>query len=90
MVYGIPNIKSQTLEAYLFKDNKKALVYISDTPQKGYVKIVTSYKVLEKILKKLLYFRHTIAYWENTPNTCTFSSYWLSHNWRWKIWNKQN
>lgn len=34
MVYGIPNIKSQTLEAYLFKDNKKALVYISDTPQK--------------------------------------------------------
>ncbi len=48
MVYGIPNIKSQTLEAYLFKDNKKALVYISDTPQKGYVKIVTSYKVLRK------------------------------------------
>lgn len=34
MVYGIPNIKSHTLEAYLFKDNKKALVYISDTPQK--------------------------------------------------------
>lgn len=52
MVYGIPNIKSQTLEAYLFKDNKKALVYISDTPQKGYVKIVTSYKVLEKIIEK--------------------------------------
>lgn len=24
MVYGIPNIKSQTLEAYLFKDNKKS------------------------------------------------------------------
>lgn len=52
MVYGIPNIKSQTLEAYLFKDNKKALVYISDTPQKGYVKIVTSYKVLEKKIEK--------------------------------------
>lgn len=52
MVYGIPNIKSQTLEAYLFKDNKKALVYISDTPQKGYVKIVTSYKVLEKNIEK--------------------------------------
>lgn len=52
MVYGIPNIKSQTLEAYLFKDNKKALVYISDTPQKRYVKIVTSYKVLEKNIEK--------------------------------------
>ena len=52
MVYGIPNIKSQTLEAYLFKDNKKALVYISDTPQKGYVKIVTSYKVMEKNIEK--------------------------------------
>ena len=52
MVYGIHNIKSQTLEAYLFKDNKKALVYISDTPQKGYVKIVTSYKVLEKNIEK--------------------------------------
>lgn len=52
MVYGIPNIKSQTLEAYLFKHNKKALVYISDTPQKGYVKIVTSYKVLEKNIEK--------------------------------------
>lgn len=52
MVYGIPNIKSQTLEAYLFKDNKKALVYISDTPQKGYVKIVASYKVLEKNIEK--------------------------------------
>ena len=52
MVYGIPNIKSQTLEAYLFKDNKKALVYISDTRQKGYVKIVTSYKVLEKNIEK--------------------------------------
>lgn len=52
MVYGIPNIKGQTLEAYLFKDNKKALVYISDTPQKGYVKIVTSYKVLKKNIEK--------------------------------------
>ena len=52
MVYGIPNIKSQTLEAYLFKDSKKALVYIADTPQKGYVKIVTSYKVLEKNIEK--------------------------------------
>ena len=47
-VYGILKDKSQTLESYLFKDNKKSLVYISDTPKKGYVKIITSYTVLEK------------------------------------------
>ncbi|MBO4816359.1 MAG: RluA family pseudouridine synthase [Clostridia bacterium] len=44
-VYGIPKIKEQTLEAYLFKDSKKSLVYISDEPKKGYQKITTSYKV---------------------------------------------
>ena len=47
-VYGIPKIKSVKLTAYLFKDNKKSLVYISDTPKKGYVKIETSYTLLEK------------------------------------------
>jgi len=47
-VFGIPKIKKQTLTAYLFKDNKKSLVYISDTPKKGYVKIVTSYKVIKE------------------------------------------
>lgn len=45
-VYGIPRKLKDTLTAYLFKDNKKSLVYISDLPQKGYIKIVTSYKVL--------------------------------------------
>ena len=39
---------SQKLTAYLFKDNKKSLVYISDTQKKGYVKIETSFTVLEK------------------------------------------
>ena len=47
-VYGIPKKKSEKLTAYLFKDNKKAIVYISDTPKTGYVKIQTSYTVLEK------------------------------------------
>ena len=47
LVYGIPNKKEERLEAYLFKDNKKAYVYISDTLKKGYQKIITSYKVLE-------------------------------------------
>ena len=45
-VYGILPKKEATLEAYLFKDNKKALVYISDIPKKGYQKIITSYKVM--------------------------------------------
>ena len=48
LVYGIPCKKEDTLTAYLFKDAKKSLVYISDIPKKGYVKIVTSFSVLEK------------------------------------------
>ena len=39
---------TQTLIAYLFKDNKKSLVYISDVPKKGYVKIETSFTLLEE------------------------------------------
>lgn len=45
-VYGIPTKKQDTLTAYLFKDAKKSLVYISDTPKKGYEKIITSYRVI--------------------------------------------
>lgn len=45
--YGIPKITSKTLNAYLFKDSKKSLVYISDEPKKGYSKITTSYKLLK-------------------------------------------
>ena len=48
LVYGIPPKKYDRLEAYLFKDNKKSLVYISNTPKTGYKKIITSYNVLEK------------------------------------------
>lgn len=48
LVYGIPNIKKARLEAYLFKDNKKSLVYISDELKKGYQKIITSYSVLKE------------------------------------------
>lgn len=51
-VYGIPKIKKQTLTSYLFKDNKKSFVYISDEPRKGYVKIITSYSILEKHIKE--------------------------------------
>ena len=45
-VYGIPKVKHANLTAYLFKDAKKSLVYISNTPKKGYEKIETSYKVI--------------------------------------------
>lgn len=48
LVYGTPSKKYDRLESYLFKDNKKSLVYISDIPKTGYRKIVTSYTVLEE------------------------------------------
>lgn len=48
LVYGIPNVNYKRVESYLFKDNKKSMVYISDIPRKGYVKIITSFSVLEK------------------------------------------
>ena len=48
LVYGIPKIKKARLESYLFKDNKKSLVYISDDFKIGYLKIITSYSVLEE------------------------------------------
>ncbi len=47
LVYGIPKEKTATLEAYLFKDTKKSMVYISDVPKTGYKKIITSYQVIE-------------------------------------------
>lgn len=40
--------KEQTLRAYLQKDAKKSLVHVSDSPKKGYLSIVTSYKVLKE------------------------------------------
>lgn len=48
LVYGIPNINFKRVESFLFKDSKKSMVFISDTPKKGFVKIVTSFSVLEK------------------------------------------
>ena len=48
LVYGIPKEKHKVLEDYLFKDNKKSQVYISNSYKKGYQKIITIYKVLEE------------------------------------------
>ena len=47
LCYGIPNKKTDTFNDYLFKDNKKSMVYISDVLKKGYVKISTSYTLLD-------------------------------------------
>ena len=46
ITYGIPKIKYQYMTAYLFKDQKKSLVYISDEKKKGYQEIKTSYNVI--------------------------------------------
>lgn len=48
LVYGHPKEQFKRCEAFLFKDNKKSRVYVSDSFKKGYQKIVTSYSVLEK------------------------------------------
>jgi len=48
LVYGIPKDNYKKCEAYLFKDTKKSLVYISDTPKKGYKKIITTYQIINK------------------------------------------
>ncbi len=47
LVYGVPKNSFQRCEAYLFKEHKKSLVYISDCYKKGYQKIITTYHVLE-------------------------------------------
>ena len=46
--YGLFSKKSDVLTAYLFKDQKKSLVYISDVPKKGYQKIITEYCVISE------------------------------------------
>lgn len=49
--YGIFKKKNEILSAYLFKDNKKSMVYISDTPKKGYKKILTEYTIISENTK---------------------------------------
>lgn len=52
IVKGIPRAKKKTLTAYLFKDTKKSIVYISDTPKRGLHKIITSYSIIESNKEK--------------------------------------
>lgn len=54
VVVGIPKEECKVLKAYLFKDTKKSMVYISDTAKTGYREIITEYKVLKKNVKENL------------------------------------
>lgn len=54
VVVGIPKKESELLEAYLFKDEKKSMVYISNVPKTGYRKIITSYEIIKKDYKRNL------------------------------------
>lgn len=51
-IYGIPKENHKDMKAFLFKDNKKSFVIISDTPKKGYVPIETSFTVVNKNIEK--------------------------------------
>ena len=53
-VIGILDKKKDTLKDYLFKDNKKSMVYISHTKKTGYREIITSYKVINEDKKNNL------------------------------------
>ena len=54
LCYGLSKSSERTIDAYLFKDSKKSIVYITDSNQKGYVKIKTSYKVIDSNIDKKL------------------------------------
>ena len=51
-VSGILKNKCKILKAYLFKDTKKSIVYISSQKEKGYREIITEYNVLEENQKE--------------------------------------
>ena len=50
-VYGFPSKEHSILTAYLFKDSKKSLVYISDISKKDYLPIITEYTLIKKDVK---------------------------------------
>lgn len=51
-VIGILEKKEATIEAYLFKDSKKSISFISNKIKPGYKKIITSYKVINEDYRK--------------------------------------
>ena len=48
IVIGCPNLREAELKHYLFKDQKKSHVYISDVRKSGWVEIITRYKVISR------------------------------------------
>ncbi len=48
-VYGKMKNRSDTLTAYLKKDEKLSKVFIADKKQDGYLKIITEYKVIKEL-----------------------------------------
>jgi len=46
LVRGKMPMKEDTLKAFLFKDEKKSMVFIGDKPSKGTVEIITDYRVM--------------------------------------------
>ena len=49
IVVGAPQKPNAKLKAFLFKDAKKSLVYISDAPKKGFLPIETHYTLLKRL-----------------------------------------
>ena len=49
VVIGNPKQPNAKLKAYLFKDAKKSLVYVSDTPKQGYLPIETHYRLIKNL-----------------------------------------
>lgn len=49
IVVGNPKPASAKLKAFLFKDAKKSLVYVSDVQKQGYLPIETHYRVLKNL-----------------------------------------
>ena len=54
IVCGILENKKANLQAYLWKDSKKGIVYVSKTQVKGSSLIITNYKVIKENLTKKL------------------------------------
>lgn len=53
IVVGNPRQQNAKLKAFLFKDAKKSLVYISEIQKQGYVPIETHYQLLKKLNNEL-------------------------------------
>ena len=47
-VYGLVPKEHEILTDYLFKDSKKSMVYVSHSPKKDYVQIITEYTVISR------------------------------------------